>query len=453
MGLHSLMKASCTSAIVAAFSAIILALPTFPAGTANVDKLIIRRNYNAAFVVLTMQANTGDAVAQFRLGTLYRLGLGTARDEIAAAGWFARSAKAGNASAVLVLKRMASKTPATPKKPANSINTDRVSTGTGIALDRLPPRPAGQADWITLASARNQDRTLKTLLENLKAADLNKRTGSAIAVAARTSNIQSLAALIAAGGDVNQADVRGVTPLMRAVESRNVDSVDAVLQGKPDLLKADQAGNTAMGLAAKRCQPNIMHILLEAGADFGNIGGVESPLVNTVKYCADWLPFVRFLPAMDTNMTDKRGRSAAWYAAANGNLQALEKLLAAGANPSLPDKDGFTPLHAAAVNGQQDVVRYIISRGGPASPVALDGTTPLMLATYSGCLECMQLFMVNLTNINEKNSHGDTALMYAVRGGHGDLAKRLIDDGANANDDTALKLAKRLQLPELQTLQ
>ena len=74
-----------------------------------------------------------------------------------------------------------------------------------------------------------------------------------------------------------------------------------------------------------------------------------------------------------------------------------------------------------------------------------------MLASFAGCAACISPLLEHANDTDQKNSDGDTALMFAVRGGHGDMAKMLVARGANPNarnlnGDTPLKLAKRIQL-------
>ena len=457
MGPYKLLNSLAVLATVALVAVTLPAQTAFSASAPNINKLIIKRNYKAAIAALAKQASAGDAAAQFRLGTFYRLGLGTKRDDAAALEWISKSADAGNAQARNLLKRMASTPPATPKKPAAPVNTKQSDDGKSVDLGKLPARLERQPDWLTFAAARNRDGVVKTMLANLNGANSGDSKAAAVQTAARTSSVEALVMLVAAGSELNRSDVRKMTPLMLAVETGNVGAVGAVLLGKPDLLQKNQSGNTAIALAARNCQPDIIHMLLESGADFSTDGSEEPPLVSTVKFCADWLPFARFLPATDTNSTDGHGRSAVWYAAANGNLPALERFAEAGANLETQDKDGFTPLHAAAANGHDGAVGYIISRGSAVSPLSRNGTTPLMLAANAGCATCLPKLMAKTADINEKNSVGDTALMFAVRGGHANIAKLLLGGGANANarntnDDTPLKLANRMKLQGLELL-
>lgn len=457
MGLPKIIRAIAALAIAVSSATIAPAAQTISADSAKINKLIIKRDYKTALAALTALANSGDAVAQYRLGALYSIGLGTKRNEEAARSWFIKSADAGNAKAALVLKRMAVNAPETPKKLSAVDNANAITDGAMFAVNELPPRVDGQPDWLTLASARNNGAAVKEILKVFGDTISESSKGAAVRIAALTTSRDALATLLAAGINVNQPDLRRLTPLMLAVETGSADLVRAVLQGKPNVNARDQHGRTSIALAARNCQPAIIQMLLEAGAEFTSEGDEEPPLVSTVKYCSKWSPYSRFMVFADINSFDRQGRSAAWYAAKTGNTPALQTVVEAGAKLDLPDKDGFTPVHAAAANGQYAAIAYVVSLADRELPIASNGTTALMLAANAGCLECASTLLTRTKDINFKNYAGDTALMYAVRGGRVDLARILLASDANpyarnANGDTPLKLAKRLKMQDLNTL-
>ncbi|MFC7308085.1 glutaminase A [Streptomyces monticola] len=79
------------------------------------------------------------------------------------------------------------------------------------------------------------------------------------------------------------------------------------------------------------------------------------------------------------------------WAAAQGDLDEVRRLLATGAAPDDGDYDGRTPLHLAASEGRSEVVRYLLAHG--ASPGRTDrwGNTPLDDAERAGWNETAAL--------------------------------------------------------------
>jgi glutaminase len=72
------------------------------------------------------------------------------------------------------------------------------------------------------------------------------------------------------------------------------------------------------------------------------------------------------------------------WAAAEGDLEGLRRLVAEGADPGSADYDGRTPLHLAVAEGQEEVARYLLGLGVPADPTDRWGSTPRDEATRAG---------------------------------------------------------------------
>lgn len=77
----------------------------------------------------------------------------------------------------------------------------------------------------------------------------------------------------------------------------------------------------------------------------------------------------------------------------NGDLGAVNALLAHSADPMLEDRDGETPLHSAARQGHAIVVSALLRAGASPSAGAGSGDTALHLASRDGRIECMQLLL------------------------------------------------------------
>ncbi len=67
-------------------------------------------------------------------------------------------------------------------------------------------------------------------------------------------------------------------------------------------------------------------------------------------------------------------------AAAQGDVAAVERLLADGVPPDAADADGWSGLHAAAVRGHTAVVGLLLDRGCEVDTRSADGVTPLLNA-------------------------------------------------------------------------
>jgi ankyrin repeat protein len=79
---------------------------------------------------------------------------------------------------------------------------------------------------------------------------------------------------------------------------------------------------------------------------------------------------------------DAYGRSPLWYAAMDGDLKVLERLLKDGADPTASDKDGYGTLHVAAQGRHLAVVERLLAAGADPNAADKHGNGPLWTAGY-----------------------------------------------------------------------
>ena len=80
---------------------------------------------------------------------------------------------------------------------------------------------------------------------------------------------------------------------------------------------------------------------------------------------------------------DREGRSDLHYAALDGDLGNVEKLVSAGAEVNLQDRRGWSPLHFAAQTGAANVVTFLLAHGALVDLEDTFGNTPPSTATLN----------------------------------------------------------------------
>ena len=145
---------------------------------------------------------------------------------------------------------------------------------------------------------------------------------------------------------------------------------------------------------------------------------------------------------------DRLGRTQLWWAAKDGRLEDVQRLLAEGADPNTADVDGEGPLHAAARWGQVAVVQALLSHGADAGAKALYGATPLQLSILQAQVDAAQALLKHGADANARDLFGKSPLHDAALRGNRELVALLLDYGADAGaaDDsgtTPLHLAAR----------
>lgn len=91
-------------------------------------------------------------------------------------------------------------------------------------------------------------------------------TGS-IHTAAKEGKTDVVKRWLAVGGDINEKDQRGATPLHCAIEGGSREVVTLLMQKGVDIHQQNDIGNTALHEACWRGQLDVVKVLIASGAD------------------------------------------------------------------------------------------------------------------------------------------------------------------------------------------
>ena len=234
-------------------------------------------------------------------------------------------------------------------------------------------------------AARRGDATaVRALIA--KKANVNEpaRDGStALLWAAYNADVELTRALLAAGAKADAANRYGVTPLIQAARTGDTPLIDALLKGGAKASVAHPDGETAVMSAARTGRTDAVALLIEAGAD-----------VNAATY---------------------QDETALMWAAVEGHAEVIKTLLAAKADP-----DRKTRINTIAERKNSD---------HPSG-----GMTALMFAARNGHEAAVRALVAGGADMKTTNADGVTAMAIAVINDRFDLAKTLLDLGADAND-------------------
>ncbi len=122
-------------------------------------------------------------------------------------------------------------------------------------------------------------------------------------------------------------------------------------------------------------------------------------------------------------------------AAGNGHLDAIERLVGAGASIEVGAGAVGTPLHFAAQKDHADVAEYLISKGANPNSVNSGGAyavVPLHIAAETGSVNVLEVLVNAGVPVNQANaSTGVTALHLAIFSAQPEAVRFLIQAGAN----------------------
>lgn len=238
----------------------------------------------------------------------------------------------------------------------------------GVLLICAPVVVAAELPLIEAVKA-GDGNTVRSLLANGVAVDISEPDGTTALHWAAHHNHEDIARLLlASGAAVDAVNRYEVTPLALAALNGSAGMIERLLEAGADVNRSSPEGETPLMTAARTGNRSAINVLLDYGA--------------AVDAIEEW-----------------RGQTALMWAVAQNQVEVVDVLLRAGADPNARSTGGFTPILFAAREG------------------------------YLGALDSLVRAGANVDDTVPRN--GMSALVMSVYNAHYDFAKGLLEAGAN----------------------
>ena len=292
-------------------------------------------------------------------------------------------------------------------------------------------------------------------------------TEAPLVSAAEKNDVETVRRLLANHADPNAAASDGSTALMWAARENSLPVTSMLIAAGANVKSANRYGVTAISLACINGNAAIVEELLKAGVDANTASPEGETALMTASRAGD-LKAVDVLIRHGANVNSKenwRGQNALMWAAAEGHTDVVKTLLQAGADmkvrakappprpnpfedpkaapateaktsqpPTSADKAAAVPPPAKQVPANQ---AGSAGDGGTARRRRANPSdfTPLLFAVREGHLDTVKALIESGASPNDALSDGETALHIAAMNANYDVGAYLLDKGADPNAD------------------
>lgn len=268
--------------------------------------------------------------------------------------------------------------------------------------------------------------------------DATSENGTALMIAAASGDKEMADLLLRFGAHVDAADKDGTTPLLSAQFQKQHDMMAHLLAAGANANAKRINDENGLHLAGMQNDVVAMQLLLDHGAADGinqrKKVGKDTPLVKAVKARSHEAVDMLLAAGADPNIEDSQAFTALHAAAKNNDTRMIYILAVKGhadinkvSNPC-----AYTPLHTAVFEKQADAVDMLIRLGADPHQTDDQGRTPLVIAGWNGCLEAAKFLLESVepeTDDDTAAGNRAAALYDAIFYEHDTVAHYLLDSG------------------------
>ena len=243
--------------------------------------------------------------------------------------------------------------------------------------------------------------------------------------------------LIDNGAQIGYLGSDRYSPLFRAILTKNLAFVEAILDADPSLNRDLHVINSPLHFAVSSRAPlAIIEKLIDAGFD-ANAPGRDGESCLTAACRNTDIETVRYFLDKTTVIEDAAAGSLPLIAAAqSGRIETVKLLLDKGCSVDLRDEQQCTALHKAAGRGSADIVSLLLAHGSDADVVDAKGMTPVICALSPHTDNAVDVIAPLLDagcDVDARDANGNTALCLAAEQGNAECVTLMLGHGANAD--------------------
>lgn len=243
-------------------------------------------------------------------------------------------------------------------------------------------------------------------------------------IALKDNSIEiALLARAKSGPDIRQEVDQHLMNMVVEDHEDEYEIIKLLLEGiNKNILETSLNARTLFVKAVVNNWPDIVETLLraEVNSNFICKGGF-TPLYMAKLYGHDEIVKILLVhkDKIDINIRDAYGETQLGIAAAKGDAKVAAMLINNGADPNIADNEGFTPLYIAKVRGHDEIVATLLAHKDKLNLNIQDenGQTQLHIAALEGDLEVAKMLINNGADPDVKDMDGKTPFDLAQEAG------------------------------------
>lgn len=224
--------------------------------------------------------------------------------------------------------------------------------------------------------------------------------------------------------------------LFELISSKKLDLLRARLDAGADVDEVSD-DHSLLHRAAFCGDADAVRLLVEYGAhvdhDVEGLAPIHLAAMEAEMHGPDAVDALIAAGANVNAVTD-HGYTALFYAAGIGSIELIERLLAAGADIAARTEHGWTALHEAADEDESCAsVTYLLERGADPDAVTDEATTPAHVAAPKSHAASTRALLTHMKRPDAVDAKGFGVIHLAALGGIGECVEWLLQRGVDAN--------------------